>query len=71
VKLAVAFSQEKSMLTAPDPKDMTPDERRSEIACIPAAGFVRLGLAAGKSFHICNELLRRPPNWPAWRARVW
>jgi len=30
------------MLTATDPMDMTPDQRRGEIAAILAAGFLRL-----------------------------
>jgi len=50
------------MLTATDPMDMTPGKRRSEIASILAAGFLRLGPAARKSFHICNEPLRPHPN---------
>ena len=36
------LSQEESMLTATDPQDMTPDQRRSEVAAILAAGFLRL-----------------------------
>jgi len=36
------LSQEKSMLTATDPMDMTPEQRRSEVAAILAAGFLRL-----------------------------
>jgi len=36
------LSQEESMLTATAPMDMTPEDRRREIAAILAAGFLRL-----------------------------
>ena len=35
------------MLTTTDPMDMTPDQRRSEIAAILAAGFLQLKRRAG------------------------
>jgi hypothetical protein len=35
------LSQEEGMLTATDPMDMTPEDRRRETAAILAAGFLR------------------------------
>ena len=58
------------MLTATDPMDMTPEERRSEIAAILAAGFLRLGgrppqppAAPDQTTGAAMSPARRPPEF--------
>ena len=65
------LSQEKSMLTATDPMDMTPEDRRNEIAAILAAGFLRLGgrpaqppAAPDQAAGAAMSPPRKPPEFP-------
>jgi len=44
------------MLTAIDPMDMTPEERRRKIRCTLAAGVLRLSPAARESLQMWNEV---------------
>ena len=66
------------MLTATDPMDMTPEDRRREIASILAAGFLRLrcrpaqppdppdtGMSPSDSPGAATDAARRPRRNPA------
>jgi hypothetical protein len=57
------------MLTATDPKDMTPDQRRSEVAAILAAGFLRLKCRAAAPPDSPNADMS-PPDPPAAAPRA-
>jgi hypothetical protein len=61
------------MLTTTDPMDMTPEERRSEVGCMLAAGFLRTkccpaqwpdppraGAAGGRLSRASSRRPRRP-----------
>jgi hypothetical protein len=57
------------MLTATDPKDMMPDQRRGEVAAILAAGFLRLKCRPGPPADPPDANMS-PPGPPAAVPRV-